>query len=103
MLTIIQLLLIKMLIIENIQIGSENPLENPNVAINNTKELLLKGSVVDGLSETQDLLNTPVATEITEDFTPMYLSGDPASPAEFFYENELLRKKISKICVILTC
>ena len=80
------------------KIGNENPLESPNVAINATKDLLLKGNVVEGLTETQDLLNTPVATEITEDFTPMYLSGVPASPAEFFYENELLRRKISKIC-----
>ena len=75
-----------------IQIGNENPLESPNVAINNTKDLLIKGKIVDGLTETQDLINTPVATEITEEFP----SGILESPAEFFYENELLRKKISK-------
>lgn len=55
----------------------------------------MKGNVVDGLTETQDLLNTPVATEITEDFA-IYPSGDPTCPAEFFYENELLRRKISE-------
>lgn len=64
--------------------------------IHNTKDLLLKGNVVEGLTEAQDLINTPVATEITEDFAPLYPSGIPESPAEFFYENELLRKKISK-------
>lgn len=77
------------------KIGSETPFESPNVAINNTKDLLLKGNIVDGLTNDEDLLNTPVATEITEDFA-IYPSGDPATPAEFFYENELLRRKISK-------
>lgn len=52
--------------------------------------------MVDGLTESQDLMNTPVATEITEEFTPIYPKGEPTCPAEFFYENELLRKKISK-------
>ena len=42
-------------------------------------------------------MNTPVATEITEDFFPIYRSGQPADPAEFFYENELLRRKISEL------
>lgn len=70
-------------------------MESPNVAINTTKDLLLKGNVVDGVTEAQDLLNTPVATEITEDFD-IYPSGEPATPAEFFYENELLRRKISE-------
>lgn len=81
------------------KIGSENAFESPNVAISNTKDLLLKGNIVDGLTNDEDLLNTPVATEITEDFS-MYPSGDPATPAEFFYENELLRRKISKIFVL---
>lgn len=71
-------------------------MESPNVALNTTKDLILKGHVVDGVTETEDLINTPVATEITEDFTPLYPSGAPTSPAEFFYENELLRKKISE-------
>lgn len=44
-------------------------------------------------------MNTPVATELTEDFAPLYPSGIPETPAEFFYENELLRKKISKIII----
>lgn len=78
------------------QIGGENQHESPNVALSNTKDLLLKGNVVEGLTETQELLNTPVATEITEEYTPIYPFGDPATPAEFFYENELLRKKISE-------
>lgn len=77
------------------QIGNETPLENSNAAISNTRDLLLKGNVVEGLTESQALLNTPVATEITEDFA-IYPSGDPATPAEFFYENELLRRKISE-------
>lgn len=55
------------------------------------------------MTEAQDLLNTPVATEITEDFFPIYPSGTPASPAEFFYENELLRRKISKIYIQVIC
>lgn len=77
------------------QIGNDHVLESPNVAINNTKDLLLKGNVVDGMTEAQDLLNTPVATELTEDFD-MYPCGEPATPAEFFYENELLKRKISE-------
>lgn len=77
------------------QIGNDHVLESPNVAINNAKDLLLKGNVVDGLTEAQDLLNTPVATELTEDFD-VYPCGEPATPAEFFYENELLRRKISE-------
>jgi hypothetical protein len=60
---------------------------------------LLKGNVVEGVTETQGLINTPVATELTEDFTPMYPSGTPADPAEFFYENELLRRKISEFVI----
>jgi hypothetical protein len=82
------------------QIGNENSIDS-YVATNNTKDLLLKGSVVEGLTETQNLINTPIATEITEDFTPLYPSGIPQSPAEFFYENELLRRKISEFCTSL--
>jgi hypothetical protein len=70
------------------------------VAISNTKDILLKGNVVDGLNETQDLINTPVATEITEDFTSIYPLGNPETPAEFFYENELLRRKISELTLL---
>lgn len=51
--------------------------------------------MVDGVTESQDLINTPVATEITEEFAPVYPLGEPTCPAEFFYESELLRKKIS--------
>lgn len=79
------------------KIGQDNPLESPNVAVNNAKDMLLKGNVVDGLTEAQDLINTPVATELTEEFAPIYPLGNPATPAEFFYENELLRKKISEL------
>jgi len=43
--------------------------ECPNVAVNNSHDILLKGKVVEGLSETQDLLNTPFGTEITENFS----------------------------------
>jgi hypothetical protein len=80
-----------------LQIGSENPLESPNVAISNAKDIILKGNVVDGVTETENLINTPVATELTEDFTPMYPRGSPSDPASFFYENNSLRKKISKM------
>jgi len=82
------------------QIGNDNSIENPNVAIDNTKDLILKGRVVEGLSATEELLHTPVATEITEDYSPTTTStADPISPAcsaELFYENERLRKKISE-------
>ncbi|CRK97980.1 CLUMA_CG011352, isoform A [Clunio marinus] len=73
-----------------------NSLESPNVALNNAKEILFKGNVVEGLSETQDLIDTPVATELTEDFT-VCPSDYPPPPAEFFYENELLHKKINDV------
>lgn len=78
-----------------LKIGCDNSLESPNVAINNARDILLKGNVVDGMTETQNLLNTPVATELTEDFN-IYPSGEPETPAEFFYANELLRRKIGE-------
>lgn len=77
------------------KIGNENSTESPNKAVNNAKDIFLKGNVVDGVTDAEDLMNTPVATEITEEFTPIYPMGEPTTPAEFFYENDLLRKKIS--------
>jgi len=81
------------------QIGSDEISSTPNVAHSNTKDILLKGNIVDGVTEAQDLMDTPVATELTEDFV-MYPNGIPATPAEFFYENELLRQKISELIAL---
>ncbi|KAG5680299.1 hypothetical protein PVAND_009816 [Polypedilum vanderplanki] len=74
------------------KIGNENNLESPNVAINNAKELILKGIVIDGLTETQELLNTPVATEITEDFFSSEIQNEPT--------NDALRNKINEISTV---
>lgn len=69
-------------------------MEAPNVAVNNTKDLILKGTVIDGVSEFQDLINTPVATEITEEFCASTSSNDRA-----LYANEyhLFRRKINEL------
>lgn len=46
-------------------------------------------------TEIDDLINTTVAAEATEEYIPTY-TKPPTCPAEFFYENELVRKKMSK-------
>lgn len=73
----------------SLKIGNE---ENPNVAVDNTHDILIKGKVVEGLTETEDLLNTPYATEITENFSPT--AGE--SSYKYSHDIDPFRRKISK-------
>ncbi|CAG9804036.1 unnamed protein product [Chironomus riparius] len=68
------------------KIGNETNLECPNVAVNSSHDIIIKGKVVEGLSEAEDLLNTPLGTEITESFSPLHV--DP------------LRKRINELSTI---
>lgn len=55
----------------------------------------MKGTVIEGVTEVQDLINTPIATEITEDFSPS--STVSANESQFLPENNLLRRKINEL------
>ncbi|XP_070493253.1 uncharacterized protein Blos3 [Chironomus tepperi] len=78
------------------KIGNENNLEYPNVAVNNSSDILLNGKVVEGLSEAEDLLNTPFATEITENFS---FSNDKQN--DYCKPNiDPLRKRINELSTI---
>lgn len=56
--------------------------------------MLLKGTVIDGVTEDQNLINTPIATEITEDFSP---SEDQAAALAYTHDKKLFRKKINEL------
>lgn len=59
------------------------------------KSVKLGGSIVDG-SYDRKATSTSAGSEIGEKYSPIYPKGPPQSEAEFFYENELFKKKISE-------
>ncbi|CAO1414436.1 unnamed protein product [Diamesa serratosioi] len=79
------------------KIGVDSESLNPNVATTSSaRDMILKGAIVDGATEIDDLINTPVAAEATEEYIPAYIKP-PTCTAEFFYENELVRKKMNEV------
>lgn len=62
------------------------------MVIDNTKDLIFKGSVIDGISEVQDLINTPIAKEATE-------SNDLSIEDQKMYahSHNLFRRKINEL------
>lgn len=54
------------------------------------------GTVVEG-SYDRKPTSTSAGSEIGEKYSPIYPKGPPQSDAKFFYENELFKKKISKL------
>lgn len=66
-----------------------------------TRNIILKrgDNIIDGAYDFQSRSTSSFSTkgvEITEKYSSIYPNGSPKSEAEFFYENELFKKKISE-------